>query len=139
TESFKVSCFNWCTFRIAGALSSECPLVDRSKFSGNYKGSFEKELSKLQGAIESCENLEPNRVGFKNEILILLSSYLFWSVLVVGATLVATIAYNFGESKGLEKKYDQDKQFGQLKDSLKIVKKELIECQNSQKKASVEK
>ncbi|MCP1996173.1 hypothetical protein [Flavobacterium sp. HSC-61S13] len=96
-------------------------LVDQTKFSGNYRESFNKELAKLKGAINSCQEIEPNKEGVKNDIINLISSKLFWFVILSISTTVGTIAYKMGESNGKEMNYIKDKQLDQLKDSINIL------------------
>ena len=58
--------------------------VNKAKFSGYYKYEFDAELTKLKGAIKSCENLKPNRITTGDKIIELIKNPFFWTVLVIG-------------------------------------------------------
>lgn len=99
--------------------------VDRSKFNGYYKYEFEPELTKLKGAIKSCENFTPNRLKSSNQIIELLKSPLFWTILV----FVGGASYKLGFDNG-NTKYESEKiELGQknkvLGDSLILMKNQL--------------
>ena len=97
--------------------------VDRSKFSGYYE--FEPKLTKLKGAIKSCENLVPNKSKSSNSVIELLKNPIFWTVLV----FVGGASYKFGFDNG-NTKYENEKielseKNKVLKDSLTTVKSQL--------------
>ncbi|PXX99092.1 hypothetical protein DF185_14530 [Marinifilum breve] len=92
--------------------------VDSFKFSGFDKDEFETELTKLKGAIKSCQSIKPNKKTKDNYILSLIKNPLFWTTIVV---LVGG-AYKLGYDNG-KAKFDKEKI--SLKDEANLSKKEI--------------
>lgn len=83
--------------------------LDRTKLSGNSQSSFEKQLTKVRGALKACEKIKPKPVKKRfeeNQILSLLKNPYFYIVLVVLIGGSFTLGLKIGESKFDKEKID---------------------------------
>ena len=99
--------------------------VDKSKFSGYYLSEFDRELSKLKGAIKSCETLKPNKSNKENQIISLIKNPFFWGTLVVLIDGSYKLGFDNGNSKFDIEKNDLKDKNENLNDSMKILKNEI--------------
>lgn len=83
--------------------------IDRSKLSGNYQSSFEKQLTKIMGALKACEKIEPKppkRRVEDNQILNLIKNPYFYMTIVVLVGAAFSVGLKLGSSKFDKEKID---------------------------------
>ncbi|WP_343658839.1 hypothetical protein [Chryseobacterium sp.] len=99
--------------------------VNKKKFNGYYDYEFEPELTKLKGAIKSCENLPPNKLKSSNQIIELLKSPLFWTILVFVGGTSYKLGFDNGNTKYDSEKIELNQKNKVLGDSLLLIKDQL--------------
>lgn len=95
--------------------------IDKTKFSGNYQSSFEKQLSILRGVLLSCKTIPPSKQKKKddNSILTLIKSPAFWTVIVVLISGAFTFGLYFGNTKFDKDLIDLTQNKKDLQDTIK--------------------
>lgn len=108
--------------------------VDKQFFYGFNEDYFERELRKIQGAINSCKHQKPNKQIKENRILSLIKNLYFWGVLSVLIGGTYTLSYDFGYTKFEKEKIELHNQNKIYEDSILILegKIDVIEKQVSQ-------
>lgn len=83
--------------------------IDRSQLSGNYQSSFEKQLTKIMGALKACEKIAPKppkRRIEDNQILNLIKNPYFYMTIVVLVGASFSVGLKLGSSKFDKEKID---------------------------------
>ncbi len=75
--------------------------LDKSQFSGYYQSSFESQLQILKGVLIACNNIQPLKRNKQedNQILSLIKSPLFWSILTILIGASFTLGVYFGNTR----------------------------------------
>ena len=92
--------------------------VNKSKFNGYYQSEFEAELTKLKGAIKSCENLKPNKIKPSDKITDLIKNPLFWAILVCVIGASYKLGFDNGNTKYENQKIELSENNKVLRDSI---------------------
>lgn len=122
--------------------------ANRNNLSGGYQTTFEKELTKIKGALKACEKIEPKPKKKKvenNQILALLKNPFFYVTCAVLVGAAFTFGLSFGSSKFDKEKNDyyiltkqQEKIIEEYKNKI-VLKDSLINILNTRDISSKDK
>lgn len=96
--------------------------VDKQLFNGTFQETFTKELNKVNGVLQSCKSITPNKKILKRELFDLLTNKLFYSIFIPSCTIVASVSFLMGTNNGKEINYSKDKEISDLQDSIRKIK-----------------
>jgi len=103
---------------------------DRSKLSGDYQSSFERQLAIINGALSACRQIQPKlktKHRDDNQILNLLKNPFYWGSLVILIGASFSLGFMFGSSKFDKEKNDYYKENIKLSETVVRQKNELAE------------